>query len=359
MKKILLIMLALAAACGPVFARGARGPGKITVGVSLPTIMEERWVADYRGFLAAGEKLGAEVHIWVADNNAAQQRAHVEGLIASGANALIVAPCDSDASRQFIAMARDANIPIVAYDRPIPAGRNGRADLYVGLGQFEIGQLMGRHIWENVPSGNLVFLKGDPADYNVPAMAAGTLDIIQARIDDGTYRVVMDQHVMGWEPARAFGLMEQALAANGNNIQGVIAPNDGTASGVIQALEAAGLAGKVPVTGQNAEADAVRRVIDGTQGMTISYNSPALSEAALMAAIGLFIEQSASLNAIGPNAARPNAAGLNAIRPNAAGPNATDSDGTPKLSITPVLITGENYRRELIEKGLLRETDLR
>ena len=97
----------------------------------------------------------------------------------------------------------------------------------------------------------------------------------------------MDQFVVDWEPANALRLMEQALTANNNNIQGVIAPNDGTAGGAIQALAAQGLAGKVIVTGQDCETDAVKRIIAGTQSMTVQFDCMAMSYGALDAAIKL------------------------------------------------------------------------
>ena len=304
--------------------------GKIKIGVSLPTLREERWVEDYNGFLEAQEKLGYEIIIQVADNNADRQQRQVENMITQGIKALIIAPHDGTAARQLVQMAQKDKIPVIAYDRPIT---NGGANLLIETDQFEIGRKMGQFIWDNVPRGNLVFLKGDASDDTVYPMADGTMSVIQPRVSDGTYKIVMDQFVVDWEPANALRLMEQALTANRNNIQGVIAPNDGTAGGVIQALAAQGLAGKVPVTGQDCEVDAIKRIIAGTQGMTILYDNAAMSFAAVEAAIRLASGQPS-------------------------GATGTASDGTPILGFSPVTIDKNNYRRLLLDTHKISEDDL-
>jgi len=281
MKRIVLIVFALIVCGSMLYAGGAKQKdGKMKIGVSIATLREERWVEDYNGFLDAQEKLGVEVIIQVADNSAARQQAQVENMITQGVKALIIAPHDAVAARQLVQIAHKEKIPVIAYDRPIT---NGGADLLIETDQLEIGKAMGRFIWDNVPRGNLVFLKGDAADDTVYPMSDGTLSVIQPRITSGDYRIVMDQFVVDWEPSNALRLMEQALTANSNNIQGVIAQNDGIAGAVIQALAAQGLAGRVPVTGQDAEIDAIQRIIAGTQGMTILYDNAGMSMAAVEA----------------------------------------------------------------------------
>ena len=323
MKRALFIVLTLLVAGSMVFAGGNKDSGKMKIGVSIATLREERWVEDYNGFLEAAEKYNVDVIIQVADNNAARQQAQVENLITMGVKALIVAPHDAQAARQIVTLAHKEKIPVIAYDRPIT---DGGADLLIETDQFEIGRMMGRYIWNNVPSGNLVFIKGDAGDDTVYTMAAGTMDIIKPRLDNGTYKMVMEQHAVDWEPANAMRHMENALTANRNDIQGVIAHNDGTAGGAIQALAAQGLAGKVPVTGQDCEVDAVKRIIAGTQGMTILYDNAGMAEGALQAAIKLINKQD------------PGATGK-------------ADDGTPVLGFPPLEINKDNYRRLLIDSG--------
>ena len=304
--------------------------GKIKIGISLPTQREERWTIDYRGFIQAAEALDVEVIIQIADNDAALQLRQVENMITMGVQALIIAPHDAGAARQLIQIAHAENIPVIVYDRPVSGGN---ADLYICVNQFEIGRAMGQYIWDNVPSGNLVFLKGDAQDNTVYPLAEGAKYVLQPRLDSGEYNIVMEQFVVGWEPARAMRLVEQALTVNRNNIQGVIAPNDGTAGGIIQALAAEGLAGIVPVTGQDAEIGAIQRILAGTQGMTILYDNFAMAEAALQAAVRI-------------------------INGEDSGATSEDEDGTPMLDFQPVKITKDNWQL-LIERGLITEDDLK
>ena len=312
--RVFALLVILTIVVGAVFAGGSKDSGKMKIGVSLPTLREERWVEDYNGFQDAQEKLGVEVIIQVADNNAARQQAQVENMITQGVKALIIAPHDAVAARQLVQMAHKEKIPVIAYDRPIT---NGGADLYIETDQFAIGKFMGQYIFDNVPRGNLVFLKGDAGDDTVYPMADGTMSVLKPRLDNGTYKIVMDQFVVDWVNANALRLMEQALTANNNDIQGVIAQNDGIAGAAIQALAAQGLSGRVAVTGQDAEADALQRIASGTQGMTILYNNAGMSLAAVENAIKLINKQ--TINTTGKA-----------------------DDGTPILGFPPVFIDSKN-----------------
>ena len=330
MKKIIFIVLALVVCGSMLFAGGKKDTGKMKIGVSLPTLREERWVEDYNGFMDAMAKFDVDVIIQVADNDAARQQSQVENMITQGVKALVIAPHDAVAARQLVQLAHKEKIPVIAYDRPIT---NGGADLYIETDQFAIGKAMGQYIFDNVPRGNLVFLKGDAGDDTVYPMADGTMSVIKPRLDNGTYKIVMDQFVVDWVNSNALRLMEQALTANNNDIQGVIAQNDGIAGAAIQALAAQGLAGKVPVTGQDAEVDAIQRIIAGTQGMTILYDNAGMSMAAVEAAIKLANKQT------------PAASGKS-------------DDGTPVIGFPPLVVNKGNYRQVMLDSGRMSEDAL-
>ncbi|MDR0448479.1 MAG: substrate-binding domain-containing protein [Treponema sp.] len=307
------------AACAPKTSQGSGG--KLKIGVSLPTLREERWVEDYNGFIDAAEKYGVEIIIQVADNNAARQQSQVENLITMGVKALIVAPQDSVAAKQLVELAHREKIPIIAYDRPIT---DGGADLLIETDQFQIGKLMGDYLYNNVPSGNIVFLKGCATDDTVYSMVDGTMSVIQSRVNDGTYKIVYDQFVTDWDNAAALRHMENALTANRNDIQGVMAHNDGIAGAAIQAMAAHNL--RVPVTGQDCEVDAIVRIIAGTQGMTILYDNAGMADAAIDSAIKLINKQDS-------------------------GATGKADDGTPVRGFPPLEINRNNYQKLLIDSG--------
>ena len=99
---------------------------------------------------------------------------------------------------------------------------------------------------------------------------AGQNEKIQSLIDDGTVEVACEDYAAGWDPAAAQQLVEQCLTRTQNQIDAVLAMNDGTASGAIAALQSQGLAGQIPVYGgQDANLDALRYILQGLQTATV------------------------------------------------------------------------------------------
>ena len=255
----------------------------IKIGISLPTQREERWVQDKEAFEHTADGMpNVEILVQVADNDAGRQQSQCENLISQGIDALIIAPHDADAAANIATLCQEAHIPIISYDRLV---QNAEIDLYVTFDQWKIGWLMGDYVVRNVPSGNIVVLSGDPGDPTCVPLKQGAMDAIKAKVDSGDYVIVMEMECRDWEPREALKHAENALTANDNNIAAFIAPNDGTAGGIIQALAAQGLDGHVVVTGQDAEEDAVARIIEGTQSMTVYFDCAEMAEAALKATV--------------------------------------------------------------------------
>ncbi|MCL1809873.1 MAG: substrate-binding domain-containing protein, partial [Clostridiales bacterium] len=223
-------------------------------------------------------------------------------------------------------------IPVISYDRLI---MNADVDLYVTFDQFKIGYLMGQYIADNVESGNLVMLKGDPLDNTTIPLRDGAIAAIQSKLDSGDYTLVAEQDCIDWQPSAALRHMEQALTANNNNIQGVIAQNDGTAGGAIQALAAVGLDGKVPVTGQDCESDAIKRIKEGTQGMTVFFDVRDMAAAAFEAAVKMSNGQDPGADAIENNGYKD----------------------VPVLGFPATAITKDNWRLP-IDEGYMDESDV-
>jgi len=333
MKRKLALLLAAAMVfglCGIVTA----GDEGITIGISLPTQREERWVLDKEGFEKAAEAAGIAYSIQIADNNAGRQQDQCENLLSRGISALIVAPHDEEAAKNIVEMAHKEGVPVISYDRLIA---NAEVDLYVTFDQYYIGWLMGSYLNEHLESGNIVFLKGDPGDSTCVPLAQGAKDAIAEKLESGAYTIVLEQDCRDWEPSEALKHMENALTLTDNNIQGVIAPNDGTAGGVIQALAAQGLAGKVIVTGQDSEADAIVRVIAGTQSMTVFFDTREMSAAAFEAAVKM---------AKGED-------------PGASGFEFNGLIDVPTLQFPAEQVTPETYYALLIESGYMSEEDLK
>ncbi|WP_405083571.1 D-xylose ABC transporter substrate-binding protein [Paenibacillus psychroresistens] len=239
---------------------------KIKIGFSMDTLKEERWQKDKDLFKKAVESLGAEVEIMAANGDDAVQIMQAETLISHGIDLLVVVPHNAEAVASIVKKAHSAGIKVLAYDRLV---KNADVDLYVSFDNEQVGEMQAKAITRLVPKGKYVYIGGADTDNNAHLFKKGVFNVLQPLIDKGDITVVYDQWTKDWTPANALANMQAALKANNNQIDAVIAANDATAGGVIQALTAQGIAGEIPVSGQDAELAAAQRIVEGTQTMTV------------------------------------------------------------------------------------------
>ena len=238
----------------------------LVVGVSWNNYNEERWAQwDEPAIKAALADAGASYISTDAGSSAEQQVADVENLISQGANALIILAQDGVAIKPAVQAAIDQGIPVIAYDRLI----EDENAFYITFDNVEVGRMQARAILEQAPEGNYVMIKGNSADANADFLRGGQQEVLQAAIDSGAITIVGDSYTDNWAPEVAQTNMEQFLTENDNNIQAVVASNDGMAGGVVAALAAQGLDGSVPVSGQDGDGAALNRVALGTQTVDV------------------------------------------------------------------------------------------
>ncbi len=255
----------------------------ITVGVSWSNFQEERWKTDEAAIQAKLEELGATYISADAQSSAAKQLTDVESLIAQGADALIVLAQDSDAIQPAISAAVAEGIPVVGYDRLI---ENPEA-FYLTFDNKGVGRIQAEEVFKVQPTGNYVFIKGSSADPNADFLFEGQMEVLQAAIDSGDIVNVGEAYTDGWLPENAQANMEQFLTANNNEVDAVVASNDGTAGGAIAALAGQGLDGSVPVSGQDGDHAALNRIALGTQTVSVWKDSRQLGAAAAEIAVQL------------------------------------------------------------------------
>ncbi len=239
---------------------------KPVLGFSIDDLRVERWARDRDYFIAAAKELGAEVIVTSADANEQKQVNQVENLISQKVDAIAIVPMNSQVFGEVIDEAHKAGIKIVSYDRLI---LNADEDAYISFDNERVGYLQAEAVLKVVPEGNYYMLGGAPTDNNAKLLRAGQEKALQAAVDAGKVKIIGSQWVKEWSPTEALSIMENALTAANNNIDAVVASNDGTAGGAIQALAAQGLAGKVAISGQDADLAAIKRVIEGTQTVTV------------------------------------------------------------------------------------------
>jgi len=247
------------------------------VGVSWNNYNEERWARwDEPAIKAALEAAGASYISTDAGSSADQQIADVENLISQGAQALIILAQDGTAILPAVKSASDQGIPVIAYDRLI----EDESAFYITFDNVEVGRMQARAIFEAVPKGRYVMIKGNAADANADFLRGGQQEILQDAIDAGDIEIVGEAYTDNWDPAVAQTNMEQFLTDLNNEVDAVVASNDGTAGGVVAALAAQGLDGLVPVSGQDGDGAALNRVALGTQTVSVWKDARLLGTAA-------------------------------------------------------------------------------
>lgn len=256
--------LVIAATVSALFAGPILAEGKV-IGVSWSNFQEERWKTDEAAMLAAIEAAGDTYISADAQSSAAKQLTDIEALISQGANALIILAQDSGAIGPAIENAVNEGIPVVGYDRLI---ENPDA-FYITFDNVEVGRMQARAVLAAMPEGNYAFIKGSSSDPNADFLFGGQMEVLKEAMDAGKIVNVGEAYTDGWKPENAQRNMEQILTANDNNIDAVVASNDGTAGGVVAALAAQGLDGAVPVSGQDGDHAALNRVARGTQTVSV------------------------------------------------------------------------------------------
>lgn len=260
------------------------GGKRIKIGLSMDTLKEERWQKDRDLFVARAAELGADVIVQSADGNDETQVKQCESLLTQGVDVLVIIPHNAEVAATIVDAAKRQSVPVVSYDRLI---RNSEPDIYVSFDNEKVGELQAKYLFDKAPKGNYMLLGGAPTDNNAKLLRKGQLNILQPAIDRGDIKIVADQWARDWLADEALKHTENALTQNNNNIVAVVASNDSTAGGAVQALNSQKLAGKVFVSGQDADLAALQRVAAGTQSMTVYKPISLLAPAAAEAAVGL------------------------------------------------------------------------
>jgi D-xylose transport system substrate-binding protein len=293
---------ALAAIAGAVMALSsgfvhadAKNP---KIGFSIDDLRVERWTRDRDFFNAEAEKLGAKVFVQSADASEQRQIAQIENLISRGVDVLVIVPYNATVLNNAIREAKKAKIKVLSYDRLI---LNADIDAYISFDNAKVGELQAQGVVALKPKGNYYLLGGAPTDNNAKMLREGQMKVLQPLVDKGDIKIVGKQWVKDWSAAEAMTIVENALTANGNKIDAIVASNDGTAGGAIQALTAQKLGGKVPVSGQDADLAAVKRVIAGTQAMTVYKPLKLIAAEAAKLAVQLVRNEKPSYNSIYEN----------------------------------------------------------
>jgi D-xylose transport system substrate-binding protein len=309
---------------------------EVTVGVSWSNFQEERWKTDEAAIKAVLDKAGAKYISADAQGSPTKQLADVESLISKGANVLIVLAKDSEAILPAVKKASDEGIPVIAYDRLIESPNV----LYITFDNVGVGRMIGKAILAAKPSGNYAFIKGDQGDPNADFLFSGIKEVLKPAMDAGKIKNVGESYTDTWKPDNAQKEMEQILTKNNNKVDAVVVENDGMAGGVVAALTAQGLAGSVPVSGQDGDHANINRIALGTQTVDVWKDSRDLGHVSAQAALDL--------------AAGKKMADIPGVKPFTGGAKGVKVNG---ILLTPLAVTKDNLN-VIVDKGWITKAQV-
>ncbi len=320
------------AACGPDAGNDDGGEDAPRIGLLLPDATTARWEGQDRPLL---EKKIAElcaecaVEHTNAKGDVAIQQEQMDSMITKGVDAIVLVAVDARSLGATVRRADEADIPVIAYDRLAEGPIAG----YVSFDGEEVGKLQGTSLLKamgaTVRDGQIVMMNGDPSDPNAVSFKKGALSVLEGRV-----RIGKAYDTLQWRAETANMNMSGAISALGvGNINGVYAANDGLAAGSIAALKANKVDPLPPVTGQDAELEAVRRIVDGDQYMTVY--KPFGPEASAGAALAVAAARGESVDRVATDQVRTRT-----------------GEEVPAVMLAPVAVTVDNIKDTVVKDGV-------
>ena len=311
----------------------AQGGSQVKIGFAVEATKGERWQTDLNAFEARARQLGSEVISSDAGGDDDLQLQQVKEMIKRGIKVLVLLPHDTTKAGRIVDAAKAAGVKVISYDR---LAQNSDVDLYVSFDRVEIGRMQAEYLVKLAPHGNYVLIAGSPNDEGAKILHDEQMKVLQPYIDRGAIKVIADAYSNDWLPSEAYVHMLEAITSSQGSITAVVASNDGLAGGAIQALREHNLAGKVLVSGQDADLAALICIAQGTQAMTV-YKS-IQNEAARAA------EEAVHL-----------AKGENAI---ADGMKSNGKIKVPSILLKPVLVIRDNIKETVVKDGFQTLKDI-
>ena len=237
----------------------------IVVGICMgPT--HERWTKDISYLTQHLETQNAKVIVREANGSQVEQARQAKEMIEKEKlDVLIIVPVNSDAAGKLVDYAKSRDIDVIAYDRII---KNCDLDCYLSFDNVRIGEIQAEYLTKIKPKGSYALLGGDPGDNNSLLLRIGQMNVLQPLIIRGDIKIVLDENVEKWDDGIAYQIMKDYLVEN-EPPDAIVASSDGLSRGASRALLELEATGDVLLSGQDAETDACRRIVEGHQTMTV------------------------------------------------------------------------------------------
>ncbi len=238
---------------------------KAKVGFLMDVSETGRWLKDKELFIKNIEEMGSEVIFMASEGDAEKQYELAREMLARKIKVLVIIPSDLNAAANIVKLAHQHKVPVVSYDRIV---KNCMLDFYISFDNVQVGELQAKYLSTVCPKGKYAILGGAVSDNNSFLLRLGQLNVIQPLSERGDIDVIYDQYVDFWSPDEGYRLMKECLKRH-RKIDAVLAANDQLAEGALKAIQEAGLEPVPYISGQDAEDEACRRIIAGTQAMTV------------------------------------------------------------------------------------------
>lgn len=264
----------------------------LLIGFSMATYKEERWLRDRDIFTAKAKDAGFKVIVQNANNDTEQQYRQVAEMIDKGIDVLVIAPHDASEAARAVALAKSSGIPVISYDRLVASAD---VDVYVSFDNVQVGQLMGQYLLSAAPKGSYILLNGAANDHNSSMFRSGYIDVLTSAVEAGKIKIVGETWVDDWRRELAYEYSYKTLAVYGDQVTGVVGANDSLAWAAIDALSEQRLIDYVSVVGQDADLAACKRIVAGTQLMTVYKPISQLVEQTIQLCSALANDQTLSI----------------------------------------------------------------
>ena len=260
------------------------------IGLLMDSYVIDRWYIDQKLFTDRIKDLGGECIVEMPYGDPDEQVKLGKKLIASKVDVLVIIPTDRIKAAAIVQAAKEANIPVIAYDRMIDTND---LTLYVSYNNLNVGKLQAQYAVNKIPQGNYLLMNGPESDMNAISFREGQRLVLQPYIKDGKIKIIGDYVLGSWSELESLMKMDEFLTAHSEKPDVIIAANDALATGTIQSLPKE-LLGKVVVTGQDAEKTSLKHIIAGTQTMTVYKPIKALAHQAAESAMKIAKRQKVS-----------------------------------------------------------------
>jgi len=254
---------------------GNSGNGKIKIGFLFPNLKADRFIKEQAAFVNKITQLGAQPIVANANYDDKVQIGQANDMIKQGVKVLLVNSVNTTTAAMIVRDAHLAHVKVIAYDRLI---QNSDPDYYLSFDNVEVGRLIANAALLAKPTGNYILLNGDKGDRNAVFVKTGILEVLDPMIKAGKINIMYDVFVEDWSGENAYHDVRSILDLTDVKPDAILSSYDGLSDGATKALAEDGLSSKVFVTGQDAELQACRRIVAGTQGMTVYKSVTKLAE---------------------------------------------------------------------------------